>query len=102
MPGAPVGDLPRVQPETRQRGYRPAARQVRLRRHAMHFSGKFRQNLISFEHLLLLPVSQRACIMKLIKAVIYGFRNKLVLVPGKPLQPSLVFRDKRSSILRKP
>ncbi len=58
MSGAPVGDLPRVQPETRQRGYRPAACQVRLRRHAVHFSGKLMQNFISFEHLLLLPVSQ--------------------------------------------
>jgi hypothetical protein len=33
-------------------------------------------------------------IIKLITAVIYGFHNKLVFVPGKPFQPSLVFRDK--------
>ena len=36
-----------------------------------------------------------ACIIKLITAVIYGFRNKLeCLSLGKPFQPSLVFRDK--------
>jgi hypothetical protein len=40
--------------------------------------------------------------MKLITAVIYGFRNKLVFVPGKPSQPSLVFRDKHYSLLLKP
>jgi hypothetical protein len=31
-------------------------------------------------------------------AVIYGFRNKLVFAPGEHFQPSLVFRDKRSSL----
>jgi len=41
------------------------------------------------------------CIIKLITAVIYGFRNKLVFVLGKPFQPSLVFRDKHSSLLQK-
>ncbi len=35
-----------------------------------------------------------ACIIKPITAGIYGFRNKLVFVPGKPFQPSLVFKDK--------
>ncbi len=40
--------------------------------------------------LLFLP---GACIIKLIKVVIYGFRNKLrVFVPGKPFLPSLVLR----------
>jgi hypothetical protein len=43
-----------------------------------------------------------ACIIKLVTAVIYGFRNKLeCFVPGKPLQISLVLRDKCSSLLRK-
>jgi hypothetical protein len=33
-----------------------------------------------------------ACIVKLIKAVIYGFRNKLrVFVHGKPFEPTLLF-----------
>ncbi len=39
-----------------------------------------------------------ACIIKLITAVMYGFRNKLMFVPGKPFQPSLVFRDKHQLI----
>jgi len=49
-----------------------------------------------------MTLTPRACIIKLTMAVIYGFRNKLVFVPGKPLQPSIVFRDKYSSLLRKP
>ncbi len=49
------------------------------------------------------PSNQRpeACIIKLNTTVIYGFRSKLVFVPGKPFQPSLVFKDKLSSLLRK-
>ncbi len=43
-----------------------------------------------------------ACIIKLITAVIYGFHIKLVFVPGKPFQPSLMFRDKHSGLLWKP
>jgi hypothetical protein len=35
-----------------------------------------------------------ACIIKLLTAVIYGFRNKLVFVPGDCFQSSLLFRDK--------
>jgi len=30
-----------------------------------------------------------ACIIKLITAIIYGFRNKLVFLPGEHFQPSL-------------
>jgi len=41
-----------------------------------------------------------AFIIKLITAIIYGFHNKLV--PSKPFQPSLVFVDAHSSLLRKP
>jgi hypothetical protein len=44
----------------------------------------------------------RACIIKLITTVIYGFRNKLVFVPGKPFQSSLEIRDKHFSLLWKP
>jgi hypothetical protein len=40
-----------------------------------------------------------ACTIKLITAVIYGFCNKLVFVPGNPFQPCLVFRDKHSNKL---
>ncbi len=40
-----------------------------------------------------------ACVIKLITAVIYNFRNKLVFVPGKPFQPSLVFSDKHSKLI---
>ncbi len=43
-----------------------------------------------------------ACILKLISAVIYGFRNKLeCFFPGKAFQSSLVFSDKHSSLLQK-
>jgi hypothetical protein len=44
----------------------------------------------------------RACLIKLITAVVYGFRNKLVFVFGKPFQSSLVFTYKHPSLLRKP
>ncbi len=50
----------------------------------------------------LTQISPGACIIKLIMTLIYGFRNELVFVPGKPFQPSLVFKDKHSSLLRKP
>jgi hypothetical protein len=39
-------------------------------------------------------------IIKLTTAVIYGFRNELVLVPGKPFQPSLLFVGKVRAYLR--
>jgi hypothetical protein len=42
-----------------------------------------------------------ACIIKLFTAIIYCFRNKLECLP-LARQPSLVFRDKHSSLLRKP
>jgi hypothetical protein len=45
--------------------------------------------------------SPGACIIKLNTAVVYGFRNKLeCFVPGKPFQPSLVFRDKHLFITK--
>ncbi len=42
----------------------------------------------------LIVIPLRPGIIKLITTVIYGFHNKLECVPGKPFQPSLVFRDK--------
>ncbi len=46
--------------------------------------------------------SPGACIIKLIVAVIYRFLKRLeCLSPGKPFQPSLVCKDKHSSLLRK-
>ena len=47
-----------------------------------------------FYHASLTFVGKTPCIVKLITAAIYGFRNKLEFVPGKPLKPSLVFKDK--------
>jgi hypothetical protein len=42
------------------------------------------------------------CIIKLITAVIYGFRNKLVFVPKHWTRLETLARDKHSSLLRKP
>jgi hypothetical protein len=39
-----------------------------------------------------------ACIIKLITDLFYGFRNKIVFIPGKYFQPSLVFGDKHKLI----
>ncbi len=44
---------------------------------------------------MFITLGPEACVIKLITAVIYGFRIK-------PFQPSLVFSDKHSSLLRKP
>jgi hypothetical protein len=47
--------------------------------------------------------SPGARIIKLITAIIYGFRNKLeCLSPASLFQPSLVLRDKHLSLLQKP
>ncbi len=45
--------------------------------------------------------SPGACIIKLITAVIYSFRNKLECLSLQAFQPSIVFRDKHFSLLRK-
>jgi hypothetical protein len=50
---------------------------------------------------LLTKACPGACIIKLITAVIYNFRYKVVFVPSKPLQPSLLFRENHSSLLWK-
>jgi hypothetical protein len=52
------------------------------------------QGLFKLGLTILVQLIPRACIIKLITAVIYGFHNKLVFVPGKPFQASLVFREK--------
>jgi len=46
---------------------------------------------------LSLSVTSGACIIKLITAVIYGFRNKLECLPLASIS-----RDKHSSLFRKP
>ncbi len=43
-----------------------------------------------------------ACIIKLITAVMYGFRNKLVFVPIHYTRLERLAMDKHSSLLRKP
>ncbi len=42
-----------------------------------------------------------ACIIKLIMAVIYGFRNKLLFVPKHMTSLETLAREKHSSLLRK-
>ncbi len=41
------------------------------------------------------------CIIKLITAIIYGFRNKLVFVPKHWTRLETLAKDKHSSLIRK-
>ncbi len=50
------------------------------------------------KHLFNKPVSAGECTLKLSTAVIYSFRNKLMFVPGKPFQPSLMFVGEARSL----
>ncbi len=44
-------------------------------------------------------MTQGACTIKLLMAVTNGFLTKLVFVPGKPFQPSLMFVGKARATL---
>jgi hypothetical protein len=49
---------------------------------------------VRYRHCSLFAVASEPNVIKLFTFVIYGFRNKLVFVPGKGFQPSIMFGDK--------